>query len=275
MWNRNWKPDQSVSDGVDPTKIQIDQTSITKFDSVLEDLLDENKIEMASRSENPPTPIVSPIKSVRKESPVLAGRRSLFTFADSPRKSESSSSVDTGEGGFFTDMPSRTAGPVPLKAMPIIDIDDQSRPGSSLSSASLPVSIISSQPDLITHPSISRHPKANVAPKKFRVEYSKKTSAPPPMVIEGKKVKSARDSDENPRTKISSGLAPRSSYQSQQNLMKTSSTSSITTVTRDENVFKDESLTISSSARQPKKIKSRKIEFSVRDGTKWQQGSTR
>ena len=275
MWNRNWKPEQSVSDGVDPKMIQIDQPSIIQFDSVLDDLLDENKIELASRAElNLPTPIVSPMKSVRKESPtptIIPGRRSLFTFADSPRKTESSSSADTGDGGFFTDMNPRKHSerasprpiipnlmtlrknsiesftPAPPKRSTTIEetrlqMDEHSRPGSSLSSASLPVSIISSQPDLITQPSISRHPKAVLAPKKFRVEYSKKSS-PPNMVIEGKKVTS---DEHHPRTKISSGVLPKSSYQSQ-HLMKTSSTSSITTVTRDE------------SARQ------KKLEFSVRD----------
>ncbi|CAF4643075.1 unnamed protein product, partial [Rotaria magnacalcarata] len=66
-----------------------------------------------------------------------------------------------------------------------------------------------SKPDYITRPSIERHPKLAPPPttttttKKFRVEYPKKPSATlvaPPMVIEGKKVtsarNSARDSDE-------------------------------------------------------------------------------
>ena len=179
-------------------------------------------------------------------------------------------------------------------------LEEHSRPSSSLSSGSLPVSIISSQPDNITRPSIERHPKVahgpitNPTPKKFRVEFPKKSSPPavPPMVVEGKKVTSARlsarDSDDHTqqsinssRIKISSG-APRVS----QNLMKTSSTTSMTSITRDENLLRDDSLTINDTAvtkknsarrsaqfdREPSKA--RKIEFTVKDGAKWQQGST-
>jgi hypothetical protein len=175
-------------------------------------------------------------------------------------------------------------------------IDDQSRPGSSLSSSSLPVSVISSKPDFITRPSIERHPKVipqtTTTTKKFRVEFSKKSSPPivPPMVIEGKKVtsarNSARDSDDHlqqsvhsTRNKISSGI------QKSQNIFKTSSTSSMTSITRDENILRDESMTITdlpvnkSINRRSTNIdrgptKSRKIEFSVRDGVKWQHTSS-
>lgn len=186
-------------------------------------------------------------------------------------------------------------------------IDDQSRPGSSLSSASLPVSITSSKPDFITRPSIQRHPKVQPQPqpattttKKFRVEYSKKsaTAAAPvpaqpaviPMVIEGKKVKSAktsaRDHDDSlqqsmnsTRLKVSSGV------QKSQSLLKTSSTSSMTSITRDDNALKDESMTImdvplnksmnrrsTNIEREP--TKARKMEFTIRDGTKWNQASS-
>jgi hypothetical protein len=177
-------------------------------------------------------------------------------------------------------------------------IDDQSRPGSSLSSASLPVSIISSKPDLITRPSIERRSKVVPQPppqtttKKFRVEFPKKSSPPTivPMVIEGKKVKSARnsarDSDDHlqqsmnsTRSKVSSGV------QKSQNVLKTSSTSSMTSITRDDNMLKDESMTITDAHlskslhrrstnidREP--TKSRKMEYSVKEGLKWQQASS-
>jgi hypothetical protein len=110
------------------------------------------------------------------------------------------------------------------------------------------------------------------------------------MVIEGKKVTSARNSARNSdeylqqsmnstRNKISSGV------QKSQNILKISSTSSMTSITRDENILKDESMTITdlphnrsinrrsiNTDREP--TKSRKIEFSVRDGTKWQNASS-
>ena len=352
MWNRNWKPDQSVADGVDLKAIRIDQQSLVQFDAALDDLLDETKIELASRAEKPPstvdpTPAISPVRSARKDTekpidsatPTPAGRRSLFTFADSP------SSIDTGEGGFFTDVnPKKTRpalierptstewkplvsnrsaeqrptiptlislrktsmenfSPAPPKRSITLEetrqqFEDHSRPGSSLSSGSLPVSIISSQPDNITRPSIERRPKGppaplvttNPTPKKFRVEFSKKPSSPtvPDMVVEGKKVTSARlsareshDHAHPSPIKVSPG-APRVS----QNLMKTSSTTSMTSVTRDENFLRDESLTINdgpgskkNSARRSTHLereasKARKIEFTVKDGVKWHQGST-
>jgi len=349
MWNRNWKPEQSISDGIDMKSIKIDQHSVSQFDLALNDLLDETKIELASRSDNP-TEIIRPPtaeiprletnKSINSPTPTPR-RNSPFTFTNSSRKVDSSTSVDTGDGGFFTDVIPRkiikspvpspmTERPVSIRSSteqrPVIpnlislrktsieslsrappkrsitleathnQIDDQSRPGSSLSSSSLPVSVISSKPDFITRPSIERHPKVipqtTTTTKKFRVEFSKKSSPPivPPMVIEGKKVtsarNSARDSDDHlqqsvhsTRNKISSGV------QKSQNIFKTSSTSSMTSITRDENILRDESMTITdlpvnkSINRRSTNIdrgptKSRKIEFSVRDGVKWQHTSS-
>jgi hypothetical protein len=549
MWNRNWKPEQSVSDGINMKTIKIDAHSIAQFDSALNDLLDETKIELASRSDNsietirPPTAERRPT-SVRSEkekfvnSPTPTPRRnSPFNFTNTSRKVDSSSSIDTGDGGFFTDVIRRKVvtspapppviersasnewkqlltnrsvrssaekravmspappspsviessasnegkqlltnrstrssaekravkspappspsviersasnegkhlftnrstrssaekraarSPAPPSASviessasnegkqlltnrstrssaekraakspappsvidssasnegkqlltnrstrsstekravkspappspPAIErsasnegkqlltnrstrssaekhqvvpnlvslrktsieslsrappkrstnleetrsyIDDQSRPGSSLSSASLPVSIISSKPDLITRPSIERRSKVVPQPppqtttKKFRVEFPKKSSPPTivPMVIEGKKVKSARnsarDSDDHlqqsmnsTRSKVSSGV------QKSQNVLKTSSTSSMTSITRDDNMLKDESMTITDAHlskslhrrstnidREP--TKSRKMEYSVKEGLKWQQASS-
>ncbi|CAF2524556.1 unnamed protein product [Rotaria sp. Silwood2] len=372
MWNRNWKPEQSISDGIDMKSIKIDQYSVNQFDSVLNDLLDETKIELASRSDSsmetkrPPTAPIIPIssrsekdKSISTPTPRLTPtprRNSPFHFTNSPRKIDSSSSVDTGDGGFFTDLTPRKITKPPVQPpvipqspsnewkqlltnrsarsstekRPIIpnlmslrkasiesltrappkrsitldeahnQIDDQSRPASSISSASLPVSITSSKPDFITRPLIERHPKVIQQPqpppttttKKFRVEYPKKSSPPTiaPMVVEGKKVtsarNSARDNDEylqqsinSTKHKITSGV------QKSQNLLKTSSTSSMTSITRDDNILKDESMTITdlplnksinrrstNSDREP--TKSRKIEFSVRDGVNWNQASS-
>ena len=322
MWNRNWKPEQSMSDGIDMQSIKVDQESVAQFDLALNDLLDETKIEDASRSEHPvetsrpSTAKIPPITTrSEKENSVNASmitprQNSLFNLSNSPRKVDSSSSLDAG---FFTDVNPRkvVASPAPppilerssssspnewkqllvnrsarssVEPRPVIpnlmslrktsierlsppppkrsitldethnQIDESSRPGSSLSSASLPVSIISSKPDLISRPLLERYPKAipqQATPKKFRVEFPKKSAPPviPPMVIEGKKVasakNSARDSDEHlqqsmnsTRSKISSGV------QKSQNLSKISSTTSMTSITRDENVLKDESLTI-------------------------------
>ncbi|CAF1386232.1 unnamed protein product [Rotaria sordida] len=380
MWNRNWKPEQSISDGIDMKLIKIDQYSVNQFDSVLNDLLDETKIELTSRLDNsieknhPPTPptttTIIPI-SARSEkdksidtprlTPTPTPRRnSPFHFTNSSHKIDSS--LDTGDGGFFTDVTPRkvTKPPIPspviqrspsnewkqlltnrsarssIEQRPSIpnlislrkasiesltrappkrsitldeahhQIDDQSRPASSLSSASLPVSITSSKPDFITRPSIERHPKVRAQPqpppsttatttttKKFRVEYPKKSPPPTsivPMVIEGKKVtsakNSARNSDEylqqsinSTKHKIPSGI------QKSQNLLKTSSTSSMTSITRDDNISKDESMTITdlplnkSMNRRSTNIdreptKARKMEFSVRDGPKWNQASS-
>jgi hypothetical protein len=116
MWNRNWKPEQSVSDGINMKTIKIDAHSIAQFDSALNDLLDETKIELASRSDNsietirPPTAERRPT-SVRSEkekfvnSPTPTPRRnSPFNFTNTSRKVDSSSSIDTGDGGFFTDV---------------------------------------------------------------------------------------------------------------------------------------------------------------------------
>ena len=308
------------------------------------------------------TPINTPSTTPRRNSP--------FNFVDSPRKMDSSSSMDTGDGGFFTDVIPRKvvisqAPPVtersaskerkhsatnrsieqrsaskerkhsatnrsteqrtvipnllslrktsiesltrapPKRSITLEEtrqqMDDHSRPGSSLSSASLPVSITSSKPDLITRPSIERHPKLVPQPppqpppqttKKFRVEFPKKSSPPTiaPMVIEGKKVtsakNSARESDEHLQQSTNSTKSKiSSSVQKSQNLLKTSSTSSMTSITRDDNILRDESMTITDLPinksinrrstnvdREP--TKSRKIEFSVRDGTKWQQASS-
>ncbi|CAF1389306.1 unnamed protein product [Rotaria magnacalcarata] len=373
LWNRNWKPEQSVSDGADMKLVKIDQHAVDQFDLALNDLLDEDKIELANHSDSTnetkrPSTATKPPISARSEkakstntprsTPTLTPtprRSSPFNFNDSPRKIDSSSSMDTGDGGFFTDIAPRNA-PKSPKPPPMIQqsstdewkqvlknrsarssaeqrpmvpnlaslrktsienlirappkrsitldeahqqIDEQSRPGSSLSSASLPVSITSSKPDYITRPSIERHPKLAPPPttttttKKFRVEYPKKPSATlvaPPMVIEGKKVtsarNSARDSDEylqqsmnSTRNKIPSGV------QKSQHLLKTSSTSSMTTITRDDNILKDESMTITdlplnkSMNRRSTNIdrepsKSRRMEFSVRDGPKWHQASS-
>jgi hypothetical protein len=351
IWNRNWKPEQSISDGIDMKLIKIDQNSIAQFDLALNDLLDETKIENASRQDTPiestrPPPITEIFRLERDKpisSPTPTPRQnSPFNFTNTSRKVNSSSSIDTGDGGFFTDVIPRkivTSPPAPppiierstpinrsIEQRPVVpnlislrktsieslsrappkrsinieethnQIDDQSRPSSSLSSASLPVSIISSKPDFITRTSIERQPKilSQTTKKKFRVEFSKKPSQPPiisPMVIEGKKVtsarNSARDSDErlqqsshSTRSKISS-----SGVQKSQNLLKISSTSSMTSITRDENILKDESMTITdlpvnkSINRRSTNIdreptKSRKMEYSVRDGVKWQNGSS-
>ncbi|CAF3499537.1 unnamed protein product [Rotaria sp. Silwood1] len=378
MWNRNWKPEQSISDGIEVKLIKIDQHSINQFDSALNDLLDETKIELASRSNSsietkrPPTATIIPIsarsekdKSINTptQTPTLTPtptprRNSPFHFTNLSRKIDSSSSLDTGEGGFFTDVTPRKVSKPPtpppvvpqspsnewkqllknrsarssIEQRPVIpnlmslrkasigsltrappkrsitideahhQMDDQSRPPSSLSSASLPVSITSSKPDFITRPSIERHPKVIPQPqppppttttKKFRVEYPKKTSATTvvPMVIEGKKVRSAknsaRDNDEYLQQSMNStkNKITSSSVQKSQSLLKTSSTSSMTTITRDDNVLKDESMTITdlplnkSMNRRSTNIdreptRSRKIEFSVRDGVKWNQTSS-
>jgi hypothetical protein len=175
-------------------------------------------------------------------------------------------------------------------------MDESSRPGSSVSSASLPVSIISSKPDLISRPLIERYPKVIPQPstttKKFRVEFPKKSAPPriPPMVIEGKKVtsarNSARDSDEHLQQSVNSTTSKISSgVQKSQNLAKISSTTSMTSITRDDNILKDESLTITdmpanksihrrSTNIDRKPTKSRAMEFTVRDGVKWQQASS-
>ena len=353
MWNRNWKPEQSVSDGVDMKSIQIDPQSVAQFDSALQDLLDETKIELANRSDNPPEPIRPPIQEMRlleREKPIQTPmstprRDSPFTFTNSSRKVESSSSID---GGFFTDVMSRKVPtptpPAPPPTEPIVSsrsirssteqrpaipnlvslrkasieslsrappkrsvnieethtqVDDPSRPSSSLSSASLPVSITSSKPDYITRPSLERHPKiapqttttaptAATTTKKFRVEFPKKPSPPPPvlapsMLIEGKKVTSARNSardidDRLARSKISSGV------QKSHSTLKASATSSMTSITRDDYISKDESLTINdipvnksahrrSANAERVPTKARKMEFSVKDGMKWQNTS--
>jgi hypothetical protein len=351
IWNRNWKPEQSVSDGIDMKSIKIDQQSVAQFDSALHDLLDETKIELASRSDNPTEPMRPPIGEFRfleREKPIQSPtptprRISPFTFTNSSRKVESSTSIDTGDGGFFTDVIPRKVVTPPIIERPVSNrsirlsteqrpvipnlvslrkasieslsrappkrstnleethnqIDDPSRPSSSLSSASLPVSITSSRPDFITRPSIERHPKVlpqTTTTKKFRVEFSKKSSPPPPpppissMVIEGKKVtsarNSARDSDDRLQQSINSSRGKiASGVQKSQNPFKTSTTSSMTSITRDENILKDESLTIAdlpvtkSTHRRSANVdrvptKSRKIEFSVRDGVKWQNASS-
>lgn len=357
IWNRNWKPEQSVADGVDPKIVQIDQHSIAQFDSALEDLLDEDKIESSSRLDNPVEISRAPtaeIHRIEREKPIqsptpTSRRNSPFNFNTTSRKVESSSSIDTGDGGFFTDVVrKKLSSPPPPPPPPIIEaapssrsirlsmeqrsaipnlvslrkasienfarpppkrsinldeahtqIDDQSRPGSSLSSSSLPVSIISSKPDFITRPSIERHPKVFPQPtvtnttKKFRVEFSKRSSPPPvpSMVIEGKKVTSARNSAResgddrvqqsihSTRNKISSGI------QKSHSTLKASTTSTMTSITRDENILKDESLTITdatvpkSSYRRSTNIereptKSRKMEFTMKDGTRWQAASS-
>ena len=343
MWNRNWKPEQSVSNGIDLKSVRIDEQALTQFDAALEDLLDETKIEMANGIE--PTPSVTPRNLSARNEKEIVGRRSLFTFHESARRSESSTSADFGDGGFFTDVrppkalePSIMTQPTaskewkpmlsqrsttekrsvrsPLVSMRLNSIEnfsptppklstnleeirlapseDQSRPPSSLSSASLPVSITSSQPDNITRPSIERHPKLTPSStKKFRVEFQKKSPVPavpapvpaPTMVIEGKKVtsarQSARDREESTsihssRGKFSAGLNKSASH-SNGNLMKTSSTSSMTSITRDENLLRDESLTMTDASAQKNPLrrstKSRKIEFTVKDGPKWQKAS--
>lgn len=359
MWNRNWKPEQSMSDGVDMKLVKIDQHSINQFDAALADLLDENKIELASRTDTPmetkrPSTATKPPTSARSENktpvnnptPTPTPRRnSPFNFNNTPRKIDSSSSVDAGEGGFFTDVTPRKVikSPRPPPVIPkspanelrqsyksrsarssveqrpavpnlaslrkasiesftrappkrstTIDeayqqIDDQSRPPSSMSSASLPVSITSSKPDYITRPSFERHPKIKpqpppqpvAAPKKFRVEFPKKSSPPTvvPMVIEGKKVTSAKNSARNSDVKASSAV------QKSQNLLKTSSTSSMTSITRDDNILKDESMTITdiplnksmnrrSTTTDKEPTKARRMEFSMKDGSKWHQSSS-
>ena len=372
VWNRNWKPEKSISNGIDMKSITVDQNSIIQFDSALNDLLDETKIELASRADNPiktsrpSTATVRPISSrLEKEkstgTPTPTPRRNspFHFFTNSPGKIDSSSSsVDTGDGGFFTDVIPQKVSKSPVPSPTIVrtpsnerkqvltnrsarssaeqhrpglpslislrktsieslsrappkrsltleeahhHIDDQSRPGSSLSSASLPVSITSSKPDIITQPSIERHPNVTHQPsplqqttkKKFRVEFSKNSSPPavPAMVIEGKKVTSARNlarihddylqqSINSTRNKISSGV------QRSQALVKTSSTSSMTSITRDDNILRDESLTVpadlptnksahrrsSNIDREP--IKSRRMEFSFGTGVQWQQTSS-
>ena len=352
VWNRNWKPEQSVSDGLDPNTVQIDQHTIARFDAALRDLIDADKIESANRSDKPieiSRPPTAEIHRIEREKPIQSPtptprRNSPFNFNNTSRKVESSSSVDTGDGGFFTDivrkrpptpptppilepvvpssrsirlsMEQRSAipnlvslrkasienfaRPPPKRSMNLDEahtqIDDHSRPGSSLSSSSLPVSIISSKPDFITRPSIERHPKIFPQPtvtanttKKFRVEFSKRSSPPPvpSMVIEGKKVTSARNSAResgddrlqqsihSTRNKISSGI------QKSHSTLKASTTSTMTSITRDENILRDESLTINdataskSSYRRSTNVereptKSRKMEFTIKDGTKWQ-----
>jgi hypothetical protein len=350
MWNRNWKPEQCLSDNLDMSNIHIDQQALVQFDSCLDDLLDESKIELAHRSEHvqaivPPSSNVEPTltmtsvensrKPTEKATDMSASaRRSLFTFNGSP------SSMDTADGGFFTDMnPRRTTrspaiversirssaeqrsttstlmslrktsienfSPTPPKRSIVVEeirhqLDEHSRPGSSLSSGSLPVSIISSQPDNITRPLIVRQTKvvptasSNVTTRKFRVEYPKKTVEP--MLIEGKKVtsarQSARDNDEyvqqsiqSSRNKLSSGIV-RSSNQNHTNTLKVSGNSSLTTVTHDDNALKDESMTMNDTVQQTslvrrsnpveqrEPVKARRIEFSVKDGLNWQKHST-
>lgn len=370
MWNRNWKPEQSVADGVDPKSVQIDQNSIIQFDAALQDLLDENKIESASRSDNPiesSRPPTAEIRRIEREKPIQTPtpsatprRNSPFNFTNTSRKVESSSSVDTGDGGFFTDVarkkpPTSPVPPPPPAPAPIIEpapstrsirasteqrsaipnlvslrkasiesfsrpppkrsinleeahthLDDHSRPGSSLSSASLPVSIISSKPEFITRPSIERHPRilpqptttnTNTTTKKFRVEFSKRPSPPPTpgpvvpsMVVEGKKVTSARNSARDSgddrlqhsmhftRNKTLSGV------QKSHSTLKASSTSTMTSITRDENILRDESLTITDATTQKgshrrstnierEPTKARKMEFTIKDGMKWQNTS--
>ena len=288
-----------MSNGIDLKTVKVDPNSVAQFDAALDDLLDEDKLESASQMATP-RPSTADIPNLQREKPI----DSPFTFSHSPRKTDSSFSVDTGDGGFFTDVKPRKAPSSPrvVELRPVIpslmslrkasieslsrappkrstnleenrsQIDEQSRPGSSLSSSSLPVSITSSKPDLITRPSIERHP-TKVVPqttKKFRVEFSKKSSPTPPtppqppppvMVIEGKKVtsarNSARDSDDRNRTKISSGIQP----------LKASTATSFTTITR------DGSITLTDLPANHKN-KARKIEFTVKGGIKWQNAST-
>ena len=289
IWNRNWKPEQSVFNDSDKKPIQIDHQAVTQFDSVLDDLLDESKIGWGTRSDSAMTTVQLP----------PSGRQSPFNFTDPPRKVDSSSSLDLGDGGFFTDVPPRKPrasptiptlmslrkssmenfSPSPPKRSTTLEetrqqLDEQSRPGSSLSSTSLPVSVMSSQPELITRMFTERHPKVAPAPltttstKKFRVEFTKKSAAPTiaPMVVEGKKVTSARNSarDTDPhlqQSMTSSRSKMPADVQKSANtthLLKTSSTSSVTTITH---LSQDPS-------------KARKMEFSVRDGVKWQAAST-
>lgn len=316
MWNRNWKPEQSMSNELDLKTIEIDQNSIKQFDKALEDLLDEGKIE----NEEP----ISVVPRPTQNEPT--GRRSLFTFHDSPRRADSSESGETGELGFFTDgnltknpkptisvegrksveqrsirSPLRSLrlnsngnfSPTPPKRSTNIEElrltpnnEDYSRPPSSMSSASLPVSIISSQPDQITRPSIERNPKfPSKNSKKFRVEFQKKTTPPPPppMLIEGKKVTSAREREDplnSSRPKFSASINKSiSNSANHQNLVKTSSTSSMTSITRDENILRDESLTINDASNHRNSLrrstKSRRVEFPSKDGTKSHKNSAR
>jgi hypothetical protein len=353
-----------MSNGIDMTSIKIDQESVAQFDLALNDLLDETKIEYASRLDHPietsrPSTGKIPPISTRSEkensvnsSTITPRQNSLFNLSDSPRKGDSSSSLDAG---FFTDVKPRkvVTSPAPppivqrslssssndwnqlltnlsarssVEQRPVIpnlmslrktsigrlspsppkrsialeethhQMDESSRPGSSVSSASLPVSIISSKPDLISRPLIERYPKVIPQPstttKKFRVEFPKKSAPPriPPMVIEGKKVtsarNSARDSDEHLQQSVNSTTSKISSgVQKSQNLAKISSTTSMTSITRDDNILKDESLTITdmpanksihrrSTNIDRKPTKSRAMEFTVRDGVKWQQASS-
>lgn len=315
-----------MSDGIDLKSIKIDQNAVAQFDAALNELLDETIIESACQTNRPPSSTTETPRLQRErpiESPTPT-RKSPFTFTNSPRKTESSFSVDTGDGGFFTDVKPKQKPPSPqliersIEQRPVIptlislrkasieslsrappkrsialeenrsQMDDQSRPGSSLSSASLPVSITSSKPDLITRPSFERHPK--VLPqttKKFRVEFSKKSPPPPPaapavppMVIEGKKVtsarNSARDSEDrlqqsinSTRGKISAGI------QRSQTLVKGSTMTSMTSVTRDGSMTLTDvpvRRSMNSSEREP--TRARKIEFTIKDGMKWQNASS-
>ncbi|CAF0804655.1 unnamed protein product [Didymodactylos carnosus] len=59
IWNRNWKPENSLSDGVDLFSVKPDEISMMQFDLALKDLLDETKIEATEVLSNRPSSSVS------------------------------------------------------------------------------------------------------------------------------------------------------------------------------------------------------------------------
>ena len=181
----------------------IDRNALVQFDSALDELFDETKIELAyqldSAKDQPSGRVFD-----NNSNTVTPRRHSPFSFSNSLYKMSrinSASSRDTGEGGFFTDVSTRhpipvtpppvlqpailecstsnewkntsetqpaESNPIPLPKLsipslvrsaskhsikqeeinpkPKSPVENDSRPGSSLSSSSLPISVTSSKP---------------------------------------------------------------------------------------------------------------------------------
>lgn len=99
----------------------IDRIALAQFDSALDELYDESKIELAYQldsAKDQPSAHVFDINS----NMVTPGRYSAFSFSNSLYKMNrinSASSRDTGEGGFFTDvLPRQTIPKTPPPPLP-------------------------------------------------------------------------------------------------------------------------------------------------------------
>ncbi|CAF3894803.1 unnamed protein product [Rotaria sp. Silwood2] len=349
-------PEQHILNNKDVQSTVLNETSTSLSDLALDNLFNESKIKLAS-SLNYQSSIDSPIKPEKDQfsthvfctnSLTTTSRRSSpFSFTHSINKISrinSSSSIDTNDDGFFTNvLPQQTISStrilqcsksnewtyvsenqsteydqtilnsVSLRKSSVeslvrtsskhsikidethyqstTELDNNSRPESSLSSASLPVSITSSKTDFINRKiqslAISLRKNSSASPLKSSSSSLRTTETSSSQletrtsnIVESSKVTSPYNNNKSLQESINSlndkSLSNVYTQESSNDLLKLNL---ITNLTEDENITVNdlpikEKTTHRQTRTNDELSKFRKLEFSMGDGLKWHDAST-